>query len=205
MGLNGTISFKTNGGFKIPLTNSSDDALATQLAWDFNEGWFANPVFINGDYPEYLKDYVSTLGLNFTEQQTQLINGTADVFAHDGYTSSFYMAPDSGVAACVSNSSNTLFPGCFNTTNITPTGWNIGAICRPLYSLAQFRHRLGPCFLDVYTEDVAQRWYSGQRVRMVGTLRRAEDAEARYSLRPWTDGLLQELHGSNFDGSVGGS
>jgi beta-glucosidase len=48
MDLNGSISFKTNGGYKIPLTNSTDDALATQRAWDFNEGWFANPVFING-------------------------------------------------------------------------------------------------------------------------------------------------------------
>ncbi len=39
MGLNGTISFKNNGGYKIPLTNSSDDALAVQRAWDFAEGW----------------------------------------------------------------------------------------------------------------------------------------------------------------------
>lgn len=38
MGLNGTISFKNNGGYKIPLTNSSEDAIAVQRAWDFNEG-----------------------------------------------------------------------------------------------------------------------------------------------------------------------
>ena len=43
-----SISFKTNGGYKIPLTNSSADLEATQRAWDFNEGWFANPIFING-------------------------------------------------------------------------------------------------------------------------------------------------------------
>src|ERR1700679_3236461 len=62
MGINGTISFKNNGGYKIPLTNSSDDALATQRAWDFNEGWFANPIYINGDYPQSLKEYISTFG-----------------------------------------------------------------------------------------------------------------------------------------------
>jgi beta-glucosidase/6-phospho-beta-glucosidase/beta-galactosidase len=131
LGLNGTISFKTNGGYKIPLTNSTDDALATQRAWDFNEGWFANPTFINGDYPESLKDYVSTLGLEFTDDQKALINGTADVFAHDAYTSSFYFAPDVGVAACLEDPSNTLYPGCFNTSNTGPTGWLIGAASDP--------------------------------------------------------------------------
>jgi len=32
------ISFKNNGGYKVPLTNSSEDAEAVQRAWDFNEG-----------------------------------------------------------------------------------------------------------------------------------------------------------------------
>ena len=35
---NSTITFKNNGGYKIPLTNSSADAEAVQRAWDFNEG-----------------------------------------------------------------------------------------------------------------------------------------------------------------------
>jgi beta-glucosidase/6-phospho-beta-glucosidase/beta-galactosidase len=131
LGLNGTISFKTNGGYKIPLTNSSDDLLATQRAWDFNEGWFADPVYINGDYPETLKTYVSTLGLEFTDEQKTLIKGTGDIFAHDAYTSSFYFAPDAGVAGCLANSSNPLYPGCFNTSNINPDGWNIGASADP--------------------------------------------------------------------------
>jgi beta-glucosidase/6-phospho-beta-glucosidase/beta-galactosidase len=91
LGINGTISFKTNGGFKIPLTNSSEDALAVQRAWDFNEGWFANPTFINGDYPQYLKEYVSGFLPAFTAEEIEMINGTADIFAHDAYTSQFYM------------------------------------------------------------------------------------------------------------------
>ena len=127
MGLNGTIAFKNNGGYKIQLTNSSDDALATQRAWDFNEGWFADPIFKTGDYPQSLSEYVSTLGLSFTDDQKTLIKGTADIFAHDAYTSSFYWAPDAGVAGCLANSSNPLYPGCFNTSNINPDGWLIGA------------------------------------------------------------------------------
>ncbi len=29
------ISYKNNGGYKIPLTNSTEDARAVQRAWDF--------------------------------------------------------------------------------------------------------------------------------------------------------------------------
>lgn len=41
------ISFKNNGGYKIPQTNSFADAEAVQRAWDFNEGVSARP-FDNG-------------------------------------------------------------------------------------------------------------------------------------------------------------
>jgi len=90
MGLSGTIAFKTSGGYKIPLTNSSQDAIAVQRASDFNEGWFANPTFIGGDYPKYLKDFVSNFLPNFTEEEKKMINGSSDVFVHDAYTSQFY-------------------------------------------------------------------------------------------------------------------
>lgn len=91
LGINGTIAFKTNGGYKIPLTNSTDDALAVQRAWDFNEGWFATPTFLTGDYPKYLKEYVSSFLPEFTEEEKTMINGTSDIYAHDAYTSQFYM------------------------------------------------------------------------------------------------------------------
>jgi hypothetical protein len=64
--------------------------MAVQRAWDFNEGWFANPTFINGDYPTYLKEFVSDFLPDFTDDEKQMINGTADIFAHDAYTSQFY-------------------------------------------------------------------------------------------------------------------
>lgn len=90
LGINGTIAFKNNGGYKIPLTNSTEDALATQRAWDFNEGWYAHPTFIDGDYPASLKEYVSSFLPEFTDEQKAAINGSCDIFAHDAYTSSFY-------------------------------------------------------------------------------------------------------------------
>jgi beta-glucosidase/6-phospho-beta-glucosidase/beta-galactosidase len=131
---NSSISFKTNGGYKIPRTNSSADAIATQRAWDFNEGWFAGPIFLNGSYPHYLQEYVSGFlrPLNSSEQKS-LVN-TSDVFAHDAYTSQFYYAPDSGIEACTSNSSHPLYPSCVNTTYTyvsSSGGWNIGPAADP--------------------------------------------------------------------------
>lgn len=152
LGLNGTLSFKNNGGYKIPLTNSSDDVEATQRAWDFNEGWFANPIFKDGDYPSHLKDYLDTIPLTFNDTQKALINGTADLFAHDAYTSSYYMAPDSGIDACTSNSSHPLFPGCFNTTNVGADGWLIGAAADPLASWLHSAVDWVPTFLK-YIQD----------------------------------------------------
>jgi beta-glucosidase/6-phospho-beta-glucosidase/beta-galactosidase len=130
-----TISFKNNGGYKIPLTNSSDDAIAVQRAWDFNEGWFANPVFINGSYPGYLEEYVSTFLRPLNDSEKEMITNTSDIFAHDAYTSQFYMAPDDGFDACTSNDSHPLFPACVNTTYTYAQddgGWNIGYAADPL-------------------------------------------------------------------------
>jgi beta-glucosidase/6-phospho-beta-glucosidase/beta-galactosidase len=131
---NSSISFKTNGGYKIPLTNSSEDAMAVKRAWDFNEGWFANPIFLTGDYPSSLKTYVSTFLRPFTTAEKAAINGSCDIFMHDAYTSQFYMAPDSGIDACTSNTSHPLFPSCVNSTNTysaSDGGWNIGYAADP--------------------------------------------------------------------------
>lgn len=102
LGINGTIAFKTNGGFKIPLTNSSEDVLAVQRAWDFNEGWFANPTFINGDYPPTLKEFVSGFLPEFSDDEKKLINGTSDIFAHDAYTSQFYFGKNLSLLVSIS-------------------------------------------------------------------------------------------------------
>lgn len=129
-----TISFKTNGGYKIPLTNSSEDAIAVQRAWDFNEGWFAHPVFIDGDYPQYLKQYVSGFLRPLNSSEMAAINGSADLFAHDAYTSQFYYAPDGGIDACVNNASNPLYPSCANTSYTyasSDNSWNVGYAADP--------------------------------------------------------------------------
>ncbi|KAF2672260.1 glycoside hydrolase [Microthyrium microscopicum] len=131
---NATISFKTNGGYKIPLTNSSADAQAVQRAWDFNEGWFADPIFLTGDYPTSLQQYVSTFLRSFTGEEKQQINGSCDIFMHDAYTAQFYFAPDAGTDACLANTSNTLYPSCANSSYsyaLSDNSWNVGPAADP--------------------------------------------------------------------------
>ncbi|KAF2183675.1 glycoside hydrolase family 1 protein [Zopfia rhizophila CBS 207.26] len=127
-----SISFKTNGGYKIPLTDSESDAEAVQRAWDFQEGWFAHPTFLTGDYPPRLKEYVETFLTPFTEEQKGQIVNTSDIFAHDAYTSDFIMAPDTGIDACLSNTTHDLYPACYNTTKVYSNGyWAIGPASDP--------------------------------------------------------------------------
>lgn len=129
------ISFKNNGGYKIPRSNSTEDAEAVQRAYDFNEGWFADPIFLTGTWPSSLNEYVSTFLEPFTDDQMATIKGATDLFAHDAYTSSFYYAPDVGIEACLADTSNPLYPGCFNTSytySLDDGGWLVGAAADPL-------------------------------------------------------------------------
>ena len=128
------IAFKTNGGYRVPLTNSTADALAVQRSWDFNEGWFATPVFLNGSYPYYLDQYVSTFLRPLNQSEKDSLVNTSDIFAHDAYTSQFYFAPDGGIDACVANASHPLYPSCFNPPYAYASsagGWNIGPAADP--------------------------------------------------------------------------
>ncbi|OCL06029.1 glycoside hydrolase family 1 protein [Glonium stellatum] len=143
-----TISFKNNGGYKIPLTDSAADREATQRAYDFNEGWFANPLFLTGDYPTSMQPFLSTFLPPFTAAQKAALNGSADIFAHDAYTSSFYSAPtDGGIPACTANASHPLYPACYNTTSVYATGWNIGPAADPAAAWLNWATDWVPAFL----------------------------------------------------------
>jgi beta-glucosidase/6-phospho-beta-glucosidase/beta-galactosidase len=155
LGPSSTIAWKANGGFKIPLTNSSDDAEAVQRAWDFTEGWWSDPIYLTGDYNDNVKAYVSTFLRPFTEQEKATILGSADIYAHDAYTSGFFYAPNGGVAACVANSSNPLYPTCANSSEIysqADGGWLIGPAADPLANWLYKATDWVPAFLH-YIKD----------------------------------------------------
>ncbi|XP_041856893.1 lactase-phlorizin hydrolase-like [Melanotaenia boesemani] len=72
------------------------EVVAADRAMQFQLGWFAHPIFKNGDYPEAMKQQVGTKselqGLSesrlpsFTEEEKKFIRGTADVFCVNHYT-----------------------------------------------------------------------------------------------------------------------
>ena len=42
-----------------PYTDSAEDIEAAERANQFKVGWIANPIFVNGDYPQVMKDQVA--------------------------------------------------------------------------------------------------------------------------------------------------
>ena len=179
---NSTIAYKNNGGYKIPLTNSTADAQAVQRAWDFNEGWFSDPIYLTGDYNVAVKSYVSSFLRPFTAGEKAAINGSADIYAHDAYTSQFYFAPDAGVQACINNASNPLYPTCANTSytySAQDGGWLIGAAADPL---SPWLHKATD-WLPVFLHYLADTW-AGGRPLVVSEFGFAEPFEAQKTLLP---------------------
>ena len=48
----GKVSMTLNVDWKQPFTESPADIEAAERSMQFKLGWFAHPVFVNGDYPE---------------------------------------------------------------------------------------------------------------------------------------------------------
>lgn len=178
------IAFKNNGGLKVPLTNSTADAEAVQRAYDFNEGWFAEPIYLTGDIPSSLSDYVSTFLTPFTQEEKDTIKGSADLFSHDAYTSQFYFAPDAGIEACLNDATNPLYPGCFNTSytydTVTDGGWLIGPAADPLASWLHKATDFVPAMLH-YINDT---WSPPEGRIVVSEFGFAEPFEYYQTLRP---------------------
>uniref|UniRef100_A0A3P9M8Q0 Lactase n=1 Tax=Oryzias latipes TaxID=8090 RepID=A0A3P9M8Q0_ORYLA len=76
--------------------NVHREILAADRAMQFRLGWFAHPIFKNGDYPEAMKEQIeikcefqdlpNSRLPSFTEDEKNFIRGTADVFCINHYT-----------------------------------------------------------------------------------------------------------------------
>ncbi|XP_013394024.1 lactase-phlorizin hydrolase-like [Lingula anatina] len=96
---NGTIGITLNAGWSEPKDPSSlSDQEASQRDMQFQLGWFANAIFVNGDYPDVMKWRIGnnseTQNLPksrlpaFTDAEKQYNKGTSDFFGLNFYTSS---------------------------------------------------------------------------------------------------------------------
>ncbi|KDO87256.1 hypothetical protein CISIN_1g0121811mg, partial [Citrus sinensis] len=61
----------------LPLTNSTEDAIATQRYYDFLIGWMANPL-VYGDYPKIMKQNVGSRLPAFSDRESKQVKGSAD-------------------------------------------------------------------------------------------------------------------------------
>lgn len=87
----GKISITLDIDWKEPKTDSALDIAAATRALRFKLGWFANPIYIDGDYPIVMRKFVAKKsqdqGLNvsrlpaFTAEEKQEIKGALIFFA----------------------------------------------------------------------------------------------------------------------------
>ncbi|XP_052799780.1 lactase/phlorizin hydrolase-like isoform X2 [Mya arenaria] len=96
---NGRVGITLNVGWSEPFDMfNPDDLEASDRDINFNLGWFAHPIYVNGDYPEVMKINVAEKskiqGYNksrlpeFTFQEKIFINGTFDFLGLNFYSSS---------------------------------------------------------------------------------------------------------------------
>lgn len=100
----GEIGITLNSDFVEPYDRSKqEDVEAASRSLRFGLGWYANPIFINGDYPDVMREKIDrksdAQGLNqsrlpeFTEDEKQMILGTSDFFGLNHYTTQYCEEP----------------------------------------------------------------------------------------------------------------
>ncbi|KAK1318477.1 Beta-glucosidase 22 [Acorus calamus] len=89
---NGWIGMDIYTMWMSPLTNSTEDIIATQRALDFQIGWIMNPL-VFGDYPEIMKERAGSRIPSFTNLQSEQLIDSFD-FIGINYYSSVYVEDD---------------------------------------------------------------------------------------------------------------
>jgi len=121
----GRISFKNSGNYYEGNTTSAGDIDAVNRQYAFAIGWFGGP-WTDGDYPQVIKDTLGSKLPNFTQAEKDMIKGSCDFYAIDGYTGYYASALANGSAACAANSSDPNYPECSDSSSTGPDGFPIG-------------------------------------------------------------------------------
>ncbi|KAL2094663.1 hypothetical protein ACEWY4_009382 [Coilia grayii] len=77
----GKVSMALASHWVKPSRNRPESRWACQCSLDFVLGWFAHPLFVDGDYPPCMKQELSDVLPLFTETERLDVSGTADFFA----------------------------------------------------------------------------------------------------------------------------
>ena len=127
----------TNTGFALPLDPSNEsDVGATVRRNKFSFGYFANPLFRAEQVPEDMIEALGDKVPQYTQQELEFINGTADFFAFDIYTATYHSVPAGGYKQCVENKGHSEWPACTSRSRTRGT-WESnfqGNVDRPAVS-----------------------------------------------------------------------
>lgn len=101
----GKIGITNNCDWREPCTEKPEDQEAAERALLFYLGWFADPVFKSGDYPEVMRARVGDRLPRFTDEESAALLGSSDFFGLNHYTTMFAAAaaPDSGPQSVYGN------------------------------------------------------------------------------------------------------
>ncbi|KAF9067612.1 glycoside hydrolase superfamily [Rhodocollybia butyracea] len=140
MGITGEIAFKSADYIGMPWrANNTEDMEAVERNAAFNIGVFADPILKDTLPPDVLP--------RLTEQESKEIL--------DAYRTYWNAAPPEGIDACVNNTSDPLWPGCFlELMNDFNTGWSSGPASDPLTPWLQAT----PQFLRPSFKRLHERW-----------------------------------------------
>ncbi len=83
----GVIGITLNTEWWSPASNDPRDVAAAERAIAFNLGWFADPVFLTGDYPKEMRDALGDRLPSFTAQEQEALKGSSDFFGLNHYSS----------------------------------------------------------------------------------------------------------------------
>jgi len=81
----GQIGIVLDYKWAYPKTEAESDVRAAQLDRDNVLGFWAEPIFLTGDYPRSLKDFFGEKMPVFTEEEKSLLQGSADFFGVNTY------------------------------------------------------------------------------------------------------------------------
>uniref|UniRef100_A0A914X7K2 Uncharacterized protein n=1 Tax=Plectus sambesii TaxID=2011161 RepID=A0A914X7K2_9BILA len=130
---NGKVGITFNCDFKMAGSNSTADIAAADRGVQFQLGWFAHAIFVNGDYPQVMKDQIAShskvLGINttrlpiFTDEEKNFINGSSDFFGINAYTTQLTFAQDKSSLECSYDNDQDIFTNYSASWNSSGSDW----------------------------------------------------------------------------------